>query len=93
MHDEPEGQATPGGLSELVAGLEPSRGPPRVAGVVLCAISPSVANALKVAATIVNSVSAEDRRRRTGQRIAVIASRPAEIDAIEIRYQDLRDSV
>ena len=63
---------------------------PRVAGVVLCAISPSVANALKVAATIVNSVSTEssgavDRVSGT----AVIASRPTEIDAIEIRYHGL----
>ncbi len=67
---------------------------PRVAGVVLWAISPSVANALKVADTVVNSVSAE----RSGavafvSGTAVIARRPTAIAAMAIRYQVLRESV
>ena len=63
-------------------------------GVVLWAINPSVANAIKVAATVVSSVSVESSPAvfaDTGTTVNV--TRPTATSETAITYQVLRESV
>ena len=67
---------------------------PRSAGGELCVISPSVANAMNVPATLVASTMTESSGTLVGPGgTADMAMKPADTQVIAIRYQVLRESV
>ena len=67
---------------------------PRVAGVELCVISPSVANAMNVPAMLVSRTMPERSGIVLGSSgTLAMAMNPHETSEMAIRYQRLRDSV